>query len=341
MTELCKPCGEQLAQNFDSSYDANVDPVKTYSDSLSADLDFYQRVRDTKRNGTRKHVYSDVLKRETGNSFLVKAGQVIRIEQRPSADGNNGRTQIMDVLMVTTDLEQYSDHLNSTAIEGFNQRLYSGIWSQSRHFRKMATLVEDEFPYEQLQEGFTHIWLAAHCSPEYIGLAHGLEKVTNSCHENFLHAFSRIPAIANIEDEKIRKEVTQFFADRNDWNIFQGNQFMLDEQNITRARMCPTPPVEDGTAIEWYAEQDMYVVISNCPYGDQHTCYTEIHNNDVFIEVFDTGIKPYAPALTDKIQGWETAAWERVEARGGKLAEQQPLEPVTLKLPIDVIDINR
>ncbi|GAL20019.1 hypothetical protein JCM19235_4219 [Vibrio maritimus] len=28
MTELCKPCGEQLAQNFDSSYDANVDPVK-------------------------------------------------------------------------------------------------------------------------------------------------------------------------------------------------------------------------------------------------------------------------------------------------------------------------
>ncbi|WP_163132008.1 DUF1989 domain-containing protein [Agarivorans sp. Alg241-V36] len=341
MTNLSKSCGEQLTENFNSSYDAEVDPVKTYSDSLSADLAFYERVRDTKRNNTRKHVYSDVLKAETGNSFLVKAGQVIRIEQRPNAKGNNGRTQIMDVLMVTTDLAQYSDHLNSTAIEGFNQRLMSGIWSQSRHFRKMATLVEDEFPYEELEDGFTHIWLAAHCSPEYIGLAHGLDKVTNSCHENFMHAFNRIPAIANIQDEKLRKEVVQYFADRNDWNIFQGNQFMLDEQNITRARMCPTPPVKDGTAIEWYAEQDMYVVISNCPYGDQHTCYTKIENNDVFIEVFDTGIEPYAPALTDKIQGWAGEAWKRVEARDSSLAEQQPLEPVTLQFPIDVIDLNQ
>lgn len=334
----CKPCAE--LSNFDSSYDADVDPVKTFSDAVTPDLDFYERVRETKRNGTRKHVYSDVLERETGNAFLVKAGQTIRIEQRPNAEGNNGRTQIMDVMFVTTDLQQYGDHLNSTAMDGFNQRLYSGVWTQSRHFRKIATLVEDEFPYDELPEGFTHIWLAAHCSPEYIGLAHGLEKVTDSCHENFLHGFSRIPAIAAIKDEKLKREVIQFFADRNDWNIFQGNQFMLDEQNITRARMCPTPPVKDGTAIEWYAEQDMYVVISNCPYGDQHTCYTKIKNNDVYIDVFDTGIAPYAPAVTDRIQGWEDPAWVRVNARGGKLAEQQPLEPVTVTLPVDLVDIN-
>ncbi|GAL31752.1 hypothetical protein JCM19240_5183 [Vibrio maritimus] len=342
MTELCKPCVEVTKdlENFDSNYNADVDPVKTFSDSVSPDLAFYERVRDTKRNGSRQLVYTDVLERETGNAFLVKAGQVIRIEQRPNAEGNNGRTQIMDVLMVTPDLQQYSDHLNSTAMDGFNQRLYSGIWTQSRHFRKMATLVEDEFPYDELPDGFTHIWLAAHCSPEYIGLAHGLEKVTNSCHENFLHGFSRIPAIANIRDEKLKREVCQFLADRNDWNIFQGNQFMLDEQNITRARMCPTPPVKDGTAIEWYAEQDMYVVISNCPYGDQHTCYTEIKNNNVFIEVYDTGIAPYSQRSTDRIQGWEEAAWARVEARGGKLAEQQTMEPVELTLPFDVISLK-
>ncbi len=129
-------------------------------------------------------------------------------------------------------------------------------------------------------------------SPELIGLAQGKENVRNSCHENFIHGFGRIPAIANIEDDTLRQEVIQFFSDRNDWNIFQGNRFTQDENRITRARMCPTPPVKDGTAIEWYAEKDLYVVISNCPYGDQHTCYSKIKNNDVFIEVYDTGIAP-------------------------------------------------
>ncbi len=102
----------------------------------------------------------------------------------------------------------------------------------------------------------------------------------------------------------------------------------------------PDAPVKDGTAIEWYAEQDMYVVISNCPYGDQHTCYTEIKNNDVFIEVYDTGITPYSQRSTDRIQGWEEAAWARVEARGGKLAEQQTMKPVELTLPFDVISLK-
>lgn len=243
-------------ENFDSSYNSDVDPVETFARAISPDLDFYQKVRATKSGKKRQLVYTDVLEAETGNAFLVKKGQVIRIEQRPNAKGNNGRTQIMDVLMVTPDLEQYSCHLSSTAVEGLNQRLYSGIWSQSRHFEKMATLVEDEFPYDELPEGFSHIWLAAHCSPELIGLAQGKENVRNSCHENFIHGFGRIPAIANIEDDTLRQEVIQFFSDRNDWNIFQGNRFTQDENRITRARMCPTPPVKDGTAIEWYAEKE-------------------------------------------------------------------------------------
>ncbi|MCG9788143.1 DUF1989 domain-containing protein [Vibrio mediterranei] len=321
-------------ENFDSSYNSDVDPVETFARAISPDLDFYQKVRATKSGKKRQLVYTDVLEAETGNAFLVKKGQVIRIEQRPNAKGNNGRTQIMDVLMVTPDLEQYSCHLSSTAVEGLNQRLYSGIWSQSRHFEKMATLVEDEFPYDELPEGFSHIWLAAHCSPELIGLAQGKENVRNSCHENFIHGFGRIPAIANIEDDTLRQEVIQFFSDRNDWNIFQGNRFAQDENRITRARMCPTPPVKDGTAIEWYAEKDLYVVISNCPYGDQHTCYSKIKNNDVFIEVYDTGIAPIHGEATERIQGWEQAALERVAKRDQTLAHDCPVDEI--KLPVEL-----
>ncbi len=324
---------------FDSSYNADVDPVKSFADGISPDLGFYEKVRDTKRTGSRTLAYTGLLKAETGNAFLVKKGQVIRIEQRPNAEGNNGRTQIMDVLMVTPDLQQYSCHLSSTAVEGLNQRLYSGIWSQSRFFEKMMTLVEDEFPYDQLPEDYSHIWLAAHCSPELIGLAQGKENVRNSCHENFIHGFGRIPAIANIEDPELRKEVIQFFSDRNDWNIFQGNRFTQDENRITRARMCPTPPVEDGTAIEWYAEKDVYVVISNCPYGDQHCDYKEIKNNDVFIEVYDTGVAPITEGVTGHIQGWEEAALERVAARDQELAHECPVDEI--KLPVELTNLNK
>jgi hypothetical protein len=37
----------------------------------------------TKTDGTRKLFYENMLKSHTGNAFFVKAGQVIRIEQRP------------------------------------------------------------------------------------------------------------------------------------------------------------------------------------------------------------------------------------------------------------------
>lgn len=325
-------------ENFSSEYDADVDPVKSFADAISPDIAFYDKVRETKSSGTRTLVYDDVLKAETGNAFLVRKGQVIRIEQRPNAPGNTGRTQIMDVLMVTADLEQYSCHLSSTAVEGLNARLYSGVWSQSRHFEKMATLVEDEFPYDELPDHFSHIWLAAHCSPELIGLANGKENVRNSCHENFLHGFGRIPAIANIEDPELRKEVIQYFSDRNDWNIFQGNRFTQDENRITRARMSPTPPVKDGTAIEWYAEKDIYVVISNCPYGDQHTSYLEIKNNDVFIEVYETGLAPVTDGITARIQGWEDPARERVAGRDQTLAHECPVPE--LRLPVQLTTLN-
>jgi hypothetical protein len=44
---------------------------------------FYSRVIATKTDGTRKLFYEDVLEPHTGNAFFAKAGQVIRIEQRP------------------------------------------------------------------------------------------------------------------------------------------------------------------------------------------------------------------------------------------------------------------
>lgn len=295
-------------------YDESIDPVKTYEKKAKVNYKFYDEVVATKENGTRKVRYEDTIEPHTGNAYFVKAGEVIRFEQRPSK--HNGRTQILDILMITPDLKQWSDHLNNGPIEGLNIKKYSGVWTQSQYMEKIATCVADEFPYELLENKDTsHMFFAAHCCPEWITMAHGEEANVNSCQENFIHGFNRLPAIHEIEDEKERRRVVQFLADRNDINIFQGNQFKQDENGITRCVLSPTPTVPDGTGVEFYAEKDCYFVVSNCPYADQALPFPEAKPNPVYISVADTGIKPYSDNHLGIVHGWEDKIYERITSK--------------------------
>jgi len=293
--------------NKKKNYNPDIDPVKTYERKVKPDKEFYNKVINTKKNDIRTLVYEDTCEPHTGNAFFVKAGQIIRIEQRPSL--HNGRTQIADILFVTPDLKQISDHLNTSAFEGLNPRLYSGIWSQSGVMEKLATVVADEFPYELLDhDKISHMFFAAHCCPEWIVMVHGKNANINSCHENFIHGFNRLPAVQAIKDKKERRKMVQLLADRNDINVFQPNFFTQDENGITRCQLLPCPAVPDGTGIEFYAEKDLYAVISNCPYGDQALPFPEAKPNPIYISVWDTKIAP----KKDKLQSISGAEWEEI-----------------------------
>ena len=296
-------------------YNEDNDPVKTYERKTQANVPFYDRVIATKTNGTRTLVYEDLNRPHEGDAYFVKAGQVIRMEQRPSQ--HNGRTQIIDVLFITPDLEQISDHLNTSAFEGLNQKLYSGVWTQSTFIQKIATCVADEFPYELLEhENVAHMFFAAHCNAEWLTMLYGLEGNVNSCHENFLHGFLRLPAVQAIEDIEERRAKAQYLADRNDINMFQGNQFVQDENGITRCKLYPTPSVPDGTGVEYYAEKDMYAVISNCPYADQVLPFPEAKPNPVYISVWDTGIEPETGHLgLPPSSEWQKQVFDRIATK--------------------------
>ncbi|WP_044211132.1 DUF1989 domain-containing protein [Flammeovirga sp. OC4] len=299
------------SEKLKETYNPDVDPVKSYQDKCKVNYDFYNKVIATKENNERKTIYEDTIEPHTGNAFPLKAGQTIRFEQRPSE--HNGRTQILDVQFVTPDLKQWSDHLNNGPIEGLNLKLYSGVWTQSQYMEKIATVVADEFPYELLDDKNTsHMFFAAHCCPEWIEMTHGKEANVNSCQENFIHGFNRIPAIQAIKDPEERKRVVQFYADKNDINIFQGNRFGQDENGITRCFLSPTPSVPDGTGVEFYAEKDCYVVVSNCPYADQALPFPEAKPNPVYISVEDTGIKPYSDNHLNINHGWEDKIYDRI-----------------------------
>lgn len=295
-----------IKPNQNMEYNEDTDPVKTYERKTKPNIEFYDRVIATKTNGTRSLVYKDLNRAHTGDAYFVKAGQVIRMEQRPSL--HNGRTQIIDVLFVTPDLEQISDHLNTSAFDGLNQKVYSGVWTQSTYIQKIATCVADEFPYDLLEhENVSHMFFAAHCNAEWLTMLYGLEGNVNSCHENFLHGFLRLPAVQAIEDEDKRRAKAQQLADRNDINMFQGNQFIQDDNGITRCKLYPTPAVPDGTGVEYYAEKDMYAVISNCPYADQALPFPQAEPNPVYISVWETGIEPE----TDQLGLPPSSAWQK------------------------------
>ena len=303
---------EQL-QNME--YNEDTDPVKTYERKTKPNIEFYDRVIATKTNGTRTLVYEDLNRPHTGDAYFVKAGQVIRMEQRPSL--HNGRTQIIDVLFITPDLEQISDHLNTSAFDGLNQRLYSGVWTQSTFIQKIATCVADEFPYELFEhDKISHMFFAAHCNAEWLTMLYGIDGNVNSCHENFLHGFLRLPAIQAIEDEAERRAKVQQLADRNDINMFQGNQFVQDENGITRCKLYPTPSVPDGTGVEYYAEKDMYAVISNCPYADQALPFPEAEPNPVYISVWETGTEPETDHLgLPPASVWQQQVYDRIATK--------------------------
>ena len=298
---------------MNQSYSADIDPVEQFARGVKPNKAFYDRVIATKENGTRKLVYERPLEKHTGGAFYAKAGQVLRIEQRPHQ--YNGRTQIADILFFTPDLTQWSDHLSTTGVEGFCPRIYGALWTQSKYFEKIVTLVADEYPYEILKDPdnnmpVNHMFFAAHCSKELNMIAYGNDFVTyNSCHENFIQALNQVPAIQAIEDEAERRAKVQFLADRNDLNIFQPNQIIPDADGVTRGKMFLSPSIPDGTGIEFYCEKDLYLIASNCPYADQNLPFKDANPIPIFIQVYETGIPPETNDHLGLVTGDE---WEKL-----------------------------
>ncbi|UCG24906.1 MAG: DUF1989 domain-containing protein [Chloroflexota bacterium] len=295
------------------SYNDDIDPVMQFERGIRPNKAFYDRVIATKENETRSLVYEELLEKHTGDAYYVKAGQVVRLEQRPHQ--HNGRSQIADLLFITPDLEQYSCHLSTTGVEGFCPRIYGALWTQSKYFQKICTLVADEYPYELLEDPdnnmfVNHMFFAAHCSKELNMIAYGNDFVhANSCHENFIQALNRVPAIQAIADEAERRAKVQQLADHNDLNVFQPNQIIPDENGVTRGKMFLSPSIADGVGIEFYAEKDLYLIASNCPYADQNLPFKDADPNPIYISVWDTGIPPETDDHLGLVPGDE---WEEL-----------------------------
>ena len=254
--------------------------------NMQLDKEFYDKVIAGKDN--RKLVYRESLAGHTGDAFLVKAGQVIRAEQ------TEDYAQILDWFMISPDLNEYLNYGHSAPLEGPYLKLYTRCWSNSGYLHPMATMVADEVPDYFAPEGWSnHFWMF-HCNPEWNQGAAPDWHVGegSSCHTNFMHGLARIPAIHAMEQWR-QREVIEHFANMCNFMTFQVFKTGWDEeaQDVVMD-LRPGPNIPKGTAVEFYAEQDIYCVISSCPWGDMQTDLADSQPRPVDITVWDTGIAP-------------------------------------------------
>ena len=265
-------------------------------------------------------VYENVMQPNTGDAFLVKAGQVIRLEQRDTV------VQVNDWILISPDLSEWSLLGNCAGLQGFNISKYYHVMSNTRSMKPMALMVADEAPDDFAPEGWNrHFWFY-HCSPEwnenwYPGIPEG----DNSCHVDFVHGINRIPAIHAIEDEQERKDKVNMLACMHGFQTFQllGWNTAVDGHNTT-VSLAPSPDIHVGTGVEFYACMDLYAVITMCPHGNiggpgsgprwdnekkKHADLRPVH-----ISVWETGIKPNDPPTW---RDWEGYFYDQV-AKGEK-----------------------
>ena len=263
-------------------------------------------------------VYEEVLKPHTGDAFFVKAGQVIRMEQRHDI------TQIADWWWVSPDLSVTHQPWISVTLGGASPYIqkYSRIWSTLDPMRPIATMVADEVPDDFAPPGYARHFWGWHCSPTWhqAQFPH-LSAGHNACHVNGTQGFHRIPAIHAIEDEAERKATVQRLVNHANYQTFQVyGWFHGDKMNIyPDARHSPSVP--HGTGVEFYAEMDAYVVISSCPWVNQTVAVGDIEPVPLYISVWETGIAPLDPPAW---KDWQTPFYEAVVSGEKDISPRTP-----------------
>ncbi|MGI9667106.1 MAG: DUF1989 domain-containing protein [Acidimicrobiia bacterium] len=252
----------------------------------------------------RSLVYERTLEPETGDAFFVGAGQVIRLEQR------HERTQIVDWWWFSEDMSTWQEAMNTNYFEiGMFLEPYSRVWSNIRGMRPLATMVADETPADFVPEGWVSNFWGYHCSPTWHQAGWPeLPAGQNACHLNAMQGLLRIPAIAGIEAEALRKETVQRLASLANYQTFQPLKWEINGAEFSFDSGA-APSVPSGTGIEFYAEGDSWVVLSSCPWVDQSGAVGTVDPVPVYVSVWDTGIDPLpAPEWLD----WESAFYDAV-----------------------------
>ncbi len=252
-----------------------------------AELDktFYDKVRAAKLQY--KLVEKLVILPFSGLGFKVQKGHTFRVIEE---DG----PQAAAVAFWNADnpKESYAP-MRSRLGEGLFINLYTRLWSDVPWLRPMMTCVEDTVINPSTDAGYHHRLLASHCSSESLEIFSGSIGM-NSCHTNLLQGIEPF----GLSEEHLRDSI----------NLHQKVRLGSDDGKWCGA----TSDSKQGDYVEFYAEIDLLVAISVCPYGDNARFGGTPDGDTVLpiaVEIYDTGILPKeSPTWTDWRPSW-TGKW--------------------------------
>lgn len=252
-----------------------VDPVKQYRDKTGPNKEFYDRVVASKESW--KLLSKHLQPTHTGVPYFVPAGGVLTLRQTHGP-------QINDVMFVNAhDLRETASFETTLQLEGFQMTTYRRAWTHVPWVRPIMTIVEDGANYddkESLQTETTkwHFW-GPHCTSELLEAASGVANLP-SCQTMFEMAWEKLGVSA---DDWRTKQV--------DLNFFQPNDFAAtDENGFCVGGLFPGKSMNQYVSL--YAEMDCYMLVIQCPFGNQEKPILEAECFPQTVEIYDTGIRP-------------------------------------------------
>jgi hypothetical protein len=290
-----------------SEHHGGYDPHADYQsgEKTAFNMEWYDKLRASKANW--KKVETKRVNPNRGIPVRVKAGQSIKFIQ---PDGPN----IIDVWWLGADIKdpsgEHYDFVYTGGLEGFICWPNSRLWSALPHWRPMATYIDDNIdPALMPDEETWPVWHGGHCSPELIEAAYGVKNHA-SCQTNALEAalsagfdFDMADKIAALQNMCIFQPMSIKNSKYSSGNVSQ----------TWHATPFHGPP---GTFVEYYAEIDLLLLVSHCPYGNQEKGPVDANQYPIDVEVWDTGVEPQpGPKWHDWRPAFK-AKMERLKAAG-------------------------
>ena len=208
-----------------------------------------------------------------GRAFYVNAGQVFRVSQ-PEERGN-----IVDVMFINRENTDEANDLTTQLLhEGFHMTKYTRVWSGLPYMRPLAVCIEDGTDRSYLPRGYeNHEWVG-HCTSEMIEAAEGRLNA-NSCHANFLQAAKQVAL-----GERVARLPNA--------NVFQPATWKLNDKGQLMGYADVPLQTKKGDYIDFYAQMDLFILVSLCPVGDQTATWSEVTLTSMKCEVFETNTTP-------------------------------------------------
>ncbi len=255
------------------------------------DRAFYDKLQAARPNYKLVEKFS--IPQFSGKGFQAKKGQMFRFIQEEGP-------QVGDVSFwnFNNPKEQFSPE-RTVLLEGWVIRPGHRLWSDVPWYRPMATCLEDTVVTTAPEEGWHHhVVTSSHCTPELYEMMSGIAGL-NACHFNLLEAIWPF----GLREEDLRDNI----------NIFMKTRLDPIEGGVHGG----VSDAKKGDILEFYAEIDLLVAVSNCPNGTGSRHFS-IPGKDtglpIGVEVYDTGIPPKEfPKHTDWRPTWK-GKWEPPES---------------------------